>query len=121
MGAGYKKRVGSRVFVVVVVCSCSLLLNTRDTYLLSISVSISSSSCERQPTTTTPHNAHHKMQLSTLLGAIAVLATSAMASPLTTRAPAHNPTTADVTDFKAVRNGTHILYFPPTPQSQTTN
>lgn len=56
------------------------------------------------------------MQLTTLLGAVALLATSAIASPLVTRAPAHNPATADVTDFHAVRNGTHILYYSPPPQ-----
>lgn len=66
---------------------------------------------------TTQHNPSQtpKMQLTTLLGAVALLATSAIASPLVTRAPAHNPATADVTDFHAVRNGTHILYYPPPP------
>jgi len=50
------------------------------------------------------------MQLPTLLGAFALLASTAMSSPiqdLAARGP-HNPTTADVTDFKATRNGTHI-------------
>lgn len=69
---------------------------------------------------TTQHNPSQtpKMQLTTLLGAVALLATSAIASPLVTRAPAHNPATADVTDFHAVRNGTHILYYPPPPPTQ---
>ncbi|KAK1834096.1 hypothetical protein QBC39DRAFT_369379 [Podospora conica] len=54
------------------------------------------------------------MQLSTVLGAVALLATSAMASPIqaqdiAARAP-HTAPTADVTEFHAVRNGTHILY-----------
>lgn len=58
------------------------------------------------------------MQLTTLLGAVALLASSAIASPLVAaRAPAHNPATADVSDFHAVRNGTHILYVPPPPPS----
>ena len=54
------------------------------------------------------------MQLSTILGAVALLASSVMASPLQTReekpVARHTTVAAEVTDFKATRNATHINY-----------